>query len=216
MKKQETKKENKGAKNEKGEKVMTFLKHNAYYLIMGICLIAIIAMITIAVVGVNNQPKDSITPPDDNNDNKPIIVEPDMDFILPVAGANVVVNYSNDGELHYNPILDEYLFHGGIDFATSEKAGVKAVLDGEVTRVEKHRMYGYVIEIKHAKDIVTIYRSLEDVKVKVGDTVKKGDVIGFTSTSDISESNLGNHVHFEMMENNKLVNPNKFLTLEEK
>ena len=103
-----------------------------------------------------------------------------------------------------------------MDFATTEKSAVLAVLDGEVIKAQKHKMYGYVIEIKHAKNITTVYRSLEDIKVKVGDKVKKGDVIGYTSKSDISESNLGNHVHFEIKENGINVNPNKYLTLEEK
>lgn len=206
---------NEAVKGTKGEKIVAFLKHNAYYLIMALCLIAIITMVSVAVVGVNNQDNTQVVKPEDKDD-PPVVVIPDMDFILPVSGAKIVNNYSDENSLYYNPILDQYCFHGGIDFATTDKAMVVAVLDGEVIKSQKHKMYGYVVEIKHAKDIVTVYRSLADVKVKVGDKVKKGDVLGYTSASDISESNFGNHVHFEMFEKNVNINPNKYLTLEEK
>lgn len=199
----------------KGGKVLAFIKHNAYYLIMGVCLIAIITMVSVAIAGVNNDANQTIKPVEPKPD-VPSIEEVDMNFILPVKNAKVVNGYSEKDKLYYNPILEQYSFHAGVDFATTEKCAVFAVLDGEVIKAQKHKMYGYVVEIKHAKNITTVYRSLEDVKVKVGDKVKKGDVIGYTSKSDISESNLGNHVHFEIKENGINVNPNKYLTLEEK
>lgn len=199
----------------KGGKVLAFIKHNAYYLIMGVCLIAIITMVSVAIAGVNNDADQTIKPVEPKPD-VPTIEEVDMNFILPVKNAKVVNGYSEKDKLYYNPILEQYSFHAGVDFATTEKSAVLAVLDGEVIKAQKHKMYGYVIEIKHAKNITTVYRSLEDIKVKVGDKVKKGDIIGYTSKSDISESNLGNHVHFEIKENGINVNPNKYLTLEEK
>ena len=210
-------------KETKSGKVASFFKHNAYYLIMGLCLIAIITMVSVAVVNLNNDVEPTLKPdaPVVKPDvpvvpDEPVVVEPDMNFILPVNNATIVNGYSEEGTLYYNPILNEYSFHGGIDFASEGKKEVLAVLDGEVISAKKHKMYGYVVEIKHAKDIVTTYRSLEDLKVKAGDTVKKGDIIGFTSASDISESNLKEHVHFEIKENGKLVNPNKYLVFEEK
>lgn len=211
------------------EKVVNFFKKNAYYLVMVLCLIAIITMVTVAVVNINEQPVDKIEPdkpvivePDkpivkpDVKPDVPVVVEPDMNFILPVANAEIVGRYTEDNTLTYNPILDEYSFHKGVDFKTDGKAPVNAVLDGEVVTAKKHKMYGYVVEIKHAKDIVTIYRSLDDLQVKAGDTVKKGDVIGYTSNSDISESNLNEHLHFEMTEAGATINPNKYLVYEEK
>ncbi len=207
-------------KETKSGKVASFFKHNAYYLIMGLCLIAIITMVSVAVVNLNNDVEPTIKPdapvvkPD--NPEEPVVVEPDMNFILPVKNATIVNGYSEKDSLYYNPILNEYSFHGGIDFATEGKQEVLAALDGEVISAKKHKMYGYVVEIKHAKNIVTTYRSLEDLKVKEGDVVKKGDIIGFTSTSDISESYLKEHVHFEIKENGKQVNPNKHLVFEEK
>ena len=207
-------------KETKNGKVASFFKQNAYYLIMGLCLIAIITMVSVAVVNLNNDVEPTIKPdapivkPD--VPDEPVVVEPDMNFIMPVKNATIVNGYSEKDTLYYNPILNEYSFHGGIDFASEGKAEVLAVLDGEVISAKKHKMYGYVVEIKHAKDIVTTYRSLEDLKVKEGDHVKKGDIIGFTSTSDISESHLKEHVHFEMRENGNQINPSKYLVFEEK
>ncbi len=199
----------------KGGKVLQFIKHNAYYLIMGICLIAIITMVSVAIAGVNKDTEQTVKPIEPNP-STPIVEEVDMNFILPVKNGNIVNGYSEKDKLYYNPILEQYSFHSGVDFASKDKVAVFSVLDGEVVKAQKHKMYGYIVEIKHAKNISTVYRSLEDLKVKVGDKVKKGDVIGYTSKSDISESNLGNHVHFEVKESGINVNPNKYLTLEEK
>ena len=50
---------------------------------------------------------------------------------------------------------------------------------------------------------------MNDTKVNVGDTVKQGDVIAKASTNTIDAS-LNNHLHFALMKNETLLNPNKY------
>lgn len=56
----------------------------------------------------------------------------------------------------------------------------------------------------------TVYQSLADVKVAKGDTVKKGDTLGTAGRSELEKA-LGVHVHFEVYDNNKPVNPTSLL-----
>jgi stage II sporulation protein Q len=86
---------------------------------------------------------------------------------------------------------------------------VTASLSGKVTRVEEDSVLGNVIEIEHDKGIVTQYQSVKDIKVKVGDTVKQGDVIAKAGQSSFNEK-AGTHVHFEIRKDGVAVNPSSY------
>ncbi len=94
----------------------------------------------------------------------------------------------------------------GIDIATDKGANVKSIFDGEVTRVIAIKGANYTVIIKHA-DYFTVYQNLVDVKVKAGDKVETGDVIGtvFTDTENVSK------VHFEVWKDKNILNPERWL-----
>jgi stage II sporulation protein Q len=83
---------------------------------------------------------------------------------------------------------------------------VTASLSGTVTKAEKDPILGYVVEIDHENGVVTVYQSLADLKVKDGDTVKQGEVIGKAGQSQFNQE-AGIHAHFEIRKDNKPVNP---------
>ncbi|SEN63053.1 M23 family metallopeptidase [Paenibacillus sp. OV219] len=100
----------------------------------------------------------------------------------------------------------------GIDLAKNDQPfDVKAALSGRVVIAEKHPLNGNIVEIKHADGLVTIYHSLSDLQVKVGDEVKQGSVIAKAGRSEL-EKDLGIHLHFEVRQNGKAINPNTLLT----
>jgi stage II sporulation protein Q len=103
----------------------------------------------------------------------------------------------------------------GIDLAEADNKtfDVSAALSGKVTVAEQHPLNGNVVEIKHADGIVTVYQSLGDLQVKVGDEVKQGTVIGKAGRSEL-EKDLGIHLHFEVRKDGKPVNPNLLLATE--
>ncbi|BBH23875.1 hypothetical protein Back11_52200 [Paenibacillus baekrokdamisoli] len=101
-----------------------------------------------------------------------------------------------------------FVANSGIDLARSDDKtfDVSAALSGIVSIAESHPLNGNVIEIKHSDGIVTIYQSLNDLQVKVGDEVKQGAVIAKAGRSELGKD-LGVHLHFEVRQNGKVINP---------
>lgn len=101
--------------------------------------------------------------------------------------------------------------HTAVDLARKDGKpfDVLAALSGEVT-VAEQTPNNYEVTIKHADGLVTVYQSLADVQVKVGDKVEQGDLIGTAGQSE-SEPNEGYHVHFEVRNNDQSVNPNSLI-----
>ncbi|WGU93713.1 M23 family metallopeptidase [Paenibacillus dendritiformis] len=100
----------------------------------------------------------------------------------------------------------------GIDLARKDQKSfdVLSAMSGKVTRAEQHPKNGFVMEVDHGGGMKTVYQSLADVKVAKGDTVKKGDTLGTAGRSELEKA-LGVHVHFEVYDNNKPVNPTSLL-----
>jgi stage II sporulation protein Q len=116
----------------------------------------------------------------------------------------------------YNETLKQWEAHMAIDLTTTGNSNVYAVLDGKVSNVYKNYLDGNVVVIEHANNLKTIYKSLDSTSsLKVGDMVSKGQVIGTTGLS-ASEAHLGNHLHFEVEENNKKIDPSGYLNLTDK
>ncbi len=107
---------------------------------------------------------------------------------------------------------ETFVTNTGVDLAREDDKPfeVKAALSGKVTRVEKHPLMGNVVEVTHAGNFKTVYQSLTDTKVKLGEEVTQGKTIATAGRSEM-ESSLGNHVHFEVYEKDVLVNPAELL-----
>ena len=113
--------------------------------------------------------------------------------------------------------LNDYRTHKATDFITEDNAKVSACYDGIVTEVGKTYGFGNYVKIKHNDDLFTIYKSLsDDVNVKAGDTVKKGDHIGYTSDSMNDEFKDGPHLHLEVLFEGKLIDPMDYLEIGDK
>ena len=80
-----------------------------------------------------------------------------------------------------------FVANQGIDLAKADDKtfDVSAALSGIVSLVDTHPLNGNYVEIKHADGIVTVYQSLNEVKVKVGDEVKQGTVIAQAGRSEL-------------------------------
>lgn len=102
-----------------------------------------------------------------------------------------------------------YMPNTGILYTSSKEFNVLAVLDGKVSSVKNDDILGYVIEIEHANNLVTIYQSVNNVKIKEGDTVKQGDIIATSGKNKLKEEK-DNCLHFEVYKNGNLINPEEF------
>jgi stage II sporulation protein Q len=110
-----------------------------------------------------------------------------------------------------------FTLHMGVDYASKDNTtfDVLAALSGTVTRVEKHLLLGNLVEITAPNGTTkTIYQSLDEVAVTNGQEVKKGDVIAKAGRNEL-EKDQGIHVHFEVQENDKPVDPNQLFVEEE-
>ena len=100
-------------------------------------------------------------------------------------------------------------FHRGYDYAGKAGADVIAVASGLIVRSEFQKGFGNMIEIKHPEGYSTIYAHNKENLVKVGEVVKQGQQIALLGSTGRS---TGPHVHFEVRQNGKYVNPTKFVS----
>ena len=110
-----------------------------------------------------------------------------------------------------DPFTGKRSMHKGIDFAGKAGSDVIAVAAGVVTRSDRQQGYGLLVEINHGKGYVTRYGHNKEVLVEVGDRVKQGQVIAKMGSTGRS---TGPHVHFEVLLNDKVVNPTKYIQAE--
>lgn len=106
----------------------------------------------------------------------------------------------------YHPILKKARPHNGTDFGAATGTPVRAVADGRVVLSGRNGGYGNQVKLDHAGPYVTSYSHLHRLKVKNGQRVKQGDIIGTVGSTGQS---TGPHLHFEMLINGKPVNAMK-------
>lgn len=99
-------------------------------------------------------------------------------------------------------------FHKGMDFSAKTGTPIHATGDGRVVRADNSMSgYGNHILIQHGFGYQTLYAHLSKYKVKSGQHVKRGDVIGYVGSTGRSEAA---HLHYEVYQNSKVVNPLNF------
>ncbi len=107
-----------------------------------------------------------------------------------------------------NPITGKKQFHYGQDIATQLGNKVIATADGFVLMAETQKALGKLIVIDHNFGYTTRYGHLASFAVKEGDTVKRGQVIGYGGSTG---SSTAPHLHYEVRYNDKPQNPLKFI-----
>ena len=205
------------------KKVGKFIKRNAFYLLILLCIASVATVIALAASGdfSGQEPTvEAVNPlPDDDKDPEPVDPDPEpekpaLSFASPVNGS-VSQNYS-DTTLVWNSTLGQYEVHLGVDF-TGDDLSVFAAEAGTVGDVVNDVLDGTYVVIDHEDGYQTRYYSLaEDVKGKKGDKVQKGQLLGTMAATRGSESLAGNHLHFEMSKDGVDIDPLTVLVLEEK
>ncbi len=210
--------------------VASFFRRNLTYIVLFLCILAVGASIALILISENEPLKveETIaneTPIDNTDDNGEKEPEPTtnpevptvktVSFILPVENYTTVCLYTD--ALAFNQSLNRYSSHKAIDFMGEEGTKVFCVYDGVIKSVENSLLTGVTVTIDHGDGLYTVYNSvLDGEKVTVGQAVKQGDVIGVISTTNRQEYKDGAHLHFETIENGVSINPEKYLTLDNK
>ncbi len=130
------------------------------------------------------------------------------DFMLPVRGARI----SSPFGWRVHPIFKSKIYHTGIDYAIAYGTPIKASNSGKVIYSGWYGGYGKVVILDHGSykgsPTTTLYAHMSKQAVSVGQTVSKGQVIGYVGSTGYS---TGPHVHFEVRVNGKPQNPKNFL-----
>lgn len=149
------------------------------------------------------------------------VMKEEKKVLNPYTDSSVTIgksyyDYKADAETQEKSIVyhdNTYMQNSGIDFIAENPFDVVAILDGSVTDVKDDDTLGKIIEIKHDNGYVSIYQSLSEVRVKKGDVITQGQVLGKSGTNNL-DKDMGNHLHFELYVNGQVVDPTLYLNKE--
>jgi len=123
----------------------------------------------------------------------------------------------NDGYIHFFPpvtgivtrAFDEKAGHYGTDLVAKTGARVVAVLDGVVVFTDWTLKTGYVIQVQHADNLISVYKHNSTLLKKQGDYVRAGEMIAVVGNT--GEETTGPHLHFELWKAGNPLNPEQFI-----
>jgi len=104
----------------------------------------------------------------------------------------------------FHPVQKRWKAHLGTDFGARRGTPILAVAEGKVIFSGRKGGYGQVVKIQHADGYVSLYAHQSRRKVKVGEHVRKGQVIGYVGSTGRS---TGPHLHLGIYKNGRAINP---------
>ena len=129
---------------------------------------------------------------------------------LPMPGH---LEVSSEFGVRDNPFGgSSYEVHEGIDFVGAVGDIVAATGEGKITLAGPNGGYGNSVTIDHGYGYETLYAHMSKVKVKVGDRVKRGQIIGHVGSTGRSS---GPHLHYSIYKDEKAINPRKLMNIPE-
>lgn len=173
------------------------------------------------VIGDNTDTNVDNTEVVEENENEATVVSaishsPNITFdkakgiILPVQGE-VILKYSKDIPVYFKT-LEQYKVNPALLIKANVGDNVRAVSGGIVESVSYSNDKGNMITIYHGNGYKSIYGQLkENMKIKEGDIVDKGEIIGFVSEPTNYYIVEGSHVYFKFLENEEPINPNELV-----
>lgn len=168
---------------------------------------------------INSHVVDAII--DDNA--KQVINIQNEKVVKPFTSQEVTISksfYENEAEEseQQNSLIyyeNTYMQNSGVLYTSENSYDINTVLDGKVTDIKTDELLGNIIEIEHSNELKTIYQSVDNIKVKVGDEVKQNDIIATSGANKLNNTNK-NCLLFEVYQKGQLINPEKFYTMDQK
>jgi murein DD-endopeptidase MepM/ murein hydrolase activator NlpD len=110
-----------------------------------------------------------------------------------------------------NPFSGQYYIHKGIDISTYRSGDpVVTTADGQVVTIDYAADFGNYVIIRHKHGYYTRYAHLLSARVRLGQRVQQGDVIGYIGNTGLS---TGPHLHYEVHIGSDVVDPYKYITI---
>lgn len=110
-----------------------------------------------------------------------------------------------------DPVYHTRRFHAGMDFAAPTGADIYATGNGQVISAGWQQGYGNCVQINHGYGYVTLYGHMSAFKIRAGQKVKRGDVIGLVGSTGKS---TGPHLHYEVHYKGEIMNPQNYYFLD--
>ena len=107
-----------------------------------------------------------------------------------------------------DPFTGEKDFHPGLDISADKGDAVYSTADGKVIHASPSGNYGNLVIVEHGYGLETRYGHLSAFKVKLGQTVKRGDLLGLVGATGRATSS---HLHYEVRANGRILNPLQLL-----
>jgi murein DD-endopeptidase MepM/ murein hydrolase activator NlpD len=123
----------------------------------------------------------------------------------PVTGE---IDFSSPYGVRVDPFLHVPAMHTGIDFRGTFGEPIHATAAGTVTSAGWSGGYGQMVEVDHGNGLATRYGHLSEIDVKVGQSIRIGQVVGRLGSTGRS---TGPHLHYETRVDGEAVDPQKFL-----
>ncbi|MEM6685260.1 MAG: M23/M56 family metallopeptidase, partial [Bacteroidota bacterium] len=129
--------------------------------------------------------------------------------VFPVQNKTKAHISSPFGVFRKHPKLKHKTKHGGIDIKAAKGTPIIATADGTVLKAQDEGNWGNLIIISHANGFETWYAHLQAFNSKTGQTVKKGEIIGYVGSTGLSTAP---HLHYEVRQHGKRLNPLEYIT----
>lgn len=123
----------------------------------------------------------------------------------PLPGSRLTSPYGN----RTSPVDGRVEFHNGTDFAAACGTGLQASAGGTIIAAGVHNgTGGNRVEIRHSSGLITTYSHMQDIGVRPGQSVERGQIVGSVGSTGAS---TGCHLHYEVWKDGATVNPEDWL-----
>ena len=123
---------------------------------------------------------------------------------LRLKNAAKMAGFGDHRSYYYKGKKVDEQTHLGVDLASLAGSEVQAANNGRVIFADNLGIYGLTVVLDHGQGLASTYSHLSSIRVQVGQTVKRGDVIGTTGQTGLA---AGDHLHYGVMVNGIFVNP---------
>ncbi|MER3446591.1 MAG: hypothetical protein C4291_06985 [Candidatus Dadabacteria bacterium] len=113
-----------------------------------------------------------------------------------LTNSKVEANFADYRTYVYKGEVIDHQYHLGYDLAVTEKSPIEAANDGVIVFADDLGIYGNAVIIDHGFGISTLYAHMSSIGVRVGDTVKKKQIIGRTGETGLA---AGDHLHYAVL-----------------
>lgn len=142
-------------------------------------------------------------------------------IIKPFISENVTISKyyyqsTDDNERQTNSLIkyqNIYMPNTGILYTSTEEFDVISIANGKVTSIKEDEILGYIVEVEHSNNLVSIYQSVKDVVVAEGQEISQGDIVAKSGTNNLEDSS-DNNLHFEVYKDGTLLNPETIYNIE--